>query len=729
MLSINNALRLFNLTLLFILFSISARAAEEEFAWPREVNTDKYRIVMYQPQVESYSKNIIHGRSAISVTPKDSINPIFGVVWMETKVSVDRDERLVSVLELKIKKVNFPNATEEQEKVFASYLEQEIPTWDVPISLDRLIVSLELAEKENKSSENLKNDPPSIIFTTELSMLITIDGEPILEDIENTNLQYIANTPFFIVFDKSSKSYYLYGGAVWYASKNIKGDWNRTANPPKEAVQILEENLKDVEEEVEELQIPDEDIANIIVSTEPTELISTDGEPKFAPISETDLLYVENTDNDIFLHIDTQNYFILISGRWFTSISLNGPWSFIASDQLPETFLNIPSDSPAGEVRTSIVGTEEALDAVLDSHIPQTSVIDRNDKSLEVSYDGDPEWDDIEDTDLQYATNTTSSVIKYGNAYYACEEAVWYQAGSATGPWIVCVDVPDEIYSIPPSCPIYNVKYVYVYESTPEVVYVGYSPGYTYSYVYSGVIVYGTGYYYRPWYRRHYYPRAGTWGFGIRYNPYSGWGLTLGFSFGGGRLWVGFSWGRRSWWGPRGYRSGYRRGYRAGYNAGRRNSYRNASRNINRKQTQRQNNVYNKKDNVNRNRDVSKTTDRKTTDFSTRNKNNVYADKNGNVQRKTDKGWETKDKSGWSSDNKDKVQDKKGSTDRDKTNTDKINVDRNKSTNKNKSGVDKNKSSNRNKDYNNRQRSNSRHNNAPKQRSGSSRRSGGGRRR
>ena len=82
---------------------------------------------MYQPQVESYSENIIHSRSAVSVPPKDPINPIFGVVWMYTKVSVDRDERLVGVLELKIKKVNFPNSTKEQETVLASSLEKEIP--------------------------------------------------------------------------------------------------------------------------------------------------------------------------------------------------------------------------------------------------------------------------------------------------------------------------------------------------------------------------------------------------------------------------------------------------------------------------------------------------------------------------------------------------------------------------------------------------------------------------
>ncbi len=52
----------------------------------------------------------------------------------------------------------------------------------------------------------------------------------------------------------------------------------------------------------------------------------------------------------------------------------------------------------------------------------------------------------------------------------------------------------DEIQKIPPSEPVYNTKYVYVYESTPEVVYVGYTPGYMWSYPWYGVPIYGTGY-------------------------------------------------------------------------------------------------------------------------------------------------------------------------------------------------------------------------------------------
>jgi hypothetical protein len=116
---------------------------------------------------------------------------------------------------------------------------------------------------------------------------------------------------------------------------------------------------------------------------------------------------------------------------------------------------------------------------------------------------------------------------------------------------------------IPPSCPVYDTRYVYVYDSTPDVVYVGYLPGYLGCYPSYGTVVYGTGYRYHAYRGAHrYYPRRFTWGFHARYNPWlSRW--SFGFSYGSGFLRVGSHWrsahggrtGPRSlWFGPGGYR-------------------------------------------------------------------------------------------------------------------------------------------------------------------------------
>ena len=335
----------------------------------------------------------------------------------------------------------------------------------------------------------------------------------------------------------------------------------------------------------------------ILVSTEPAELIVTDGPPRFAPEAGGELLIVTNTESDMLVEVETQRTFVLLSGRWFAAAGATEPWTFVASNELPESFADIDPDGDWGYLLTWVAGTEMAQEAVLDSYVPQTAAIKR-DATIEVSFDGEPKFEPIEETSLYYAVNTQSQVIQAGDRYFAVEEAVWYVADDPSGPWRVATEVPEEVQAIPASSPVYNVKYVEVFDSTPEVVYVGYYPGYLHSYHYHGSLVYGTGWWYRPWWGPYrFYPRHRTWGFHVRWNPW--WGWSAGFSWSSGR-WTfgigtggwGWSWGwSRGWWGPagwHGYRRGYHRGWhngwragaRAGYQAGVRSARQTAARNL-----------------------------------------------------------------------------------------------------------------------------------------------------
>ena len=50
--------------------------------------------------------------------------------------------------------------------------------WSVPISLDRLLASLEVVEKAQAGDQGLKNEPPKIIFVTHPAVLVPLDGDP-----------------------------------------------------------------------------------------------------------------------------------------------------------------------------------------------------------------------------------------------------------------------------------------------------------------------------------------------------------------------------------------------------------------------------------------------------------------------------------------------------------------------------------------------------------------------
>jgi hypothetical protein len=302
----------------------------------------------------------------------------------------------------------------------------------------------------------------------------------------------------------------------------------------------------------------------VVTATEPTELISTDGAPRYAPLVGDDLLYVTNTESDVLREVSTQRIYVLLAGRWYWAKTISGPWTFVRGDQLPASFSRIPPDSPKGHLLASVAGTPQADDAVADAEIPQTSPIRRDATGFQVTYDGRPQFQPIPGSGLQYAVNSDAEVILADGRYYACDQGVWYVASDAEGPWQVSVDRPPGVDDIPPSCPVYDVRYVYVYGVTPDFVYFGYLPGYLGCYPYYGTVVFGTGYRYKPWRGpHHYYPRPWTWGLHPRYNPWlSRW--SFGFSYGSGFLHVGFAWhsGPRTrgildpprWLGPGGYR-------------------------------------------------------------------------------------------------------------------------------------------------------------------------------
>lgn len=542
--------------------------------WPREFDSPDGTITIYQPQIGSYQGNSLSARAALALALPGSNEPVFGSVWLDCHVLTDRPSRTVKILDAKVRQIRFPSGADEQTARIRADLEQQIPQWDLTFSMDELLESLETAQKERENAHDLDTIPPRIIYADHPAVLVTLDGEPVLTDVEGTALRRVANTPFFLVQENSDGTCYLRGGDIWYRSTDVKGPWRQTGNVPQEVVDLSEQaksvSSSDEEPTTSGTRSKTGKVPEIIISTEPAELIASDGPLQLSPIEGTGLLYASNTQNDLFMEIAAQEYYVLISGRWYRAKSLDGPWAFVSSERLPGDFAKIPPGSARDNVLANVAGTIPAKEAVLDAQIPQTAEVNRLETTENVDYDGQPQFEPIENTPMEYAVNTPTAVILFEGRYYACDRGVWFESTGASGPWAVCVSVPPTIYTIPPRSPMYYVRYVRIYSYTPSVVYVGYTAGYTGCYVYHGTVVYGTGYRYRPWHRRYYYPRPWTWGFGIHYDPWTGW--TMGFS----SWWRPRGWfaannngARPGWWGPAEYRPVYRTAagpvYREGY--------------------------------------------------------------------------------------------------------------------------------------------------------------------
>ena len=651
----------FCITAIFFL-SVFLSSLVQAASWPQELSGDKGTIIIYQPQPEKLLGNALTGRAAMQLELTGNETPIFGVLWFTSTIETDRSTNSVIINNIKVTNVAWPDSNDNDEESFTQFVEQELQSSSFTASLSKLTATLASAEKVKQSLDNIKNDPPVILFEDQLAVLLTFDGEPIFKEIENSPYQRALNTTFAVIKVKDQPQYYLTSGSLWYQATNELGPWQVTSKPPQDLVKMLAaSNASSVPESSSTSNSANHSASNVtkipavITATKATELIVTDGKPEWESLVGGKLLFVKNTETPWIRDIANGDMYILLSGRWFSSKKEQGPWSFVRGDKLPQSFQEIPPESTIGGLRVSVAGTDEANQAVLDAQIPQTAAIKRSEAKLTVQYDGEPKFEKIPNTDVEYAVNTGSQVLKIAGKYYAVDNGVWFVANSPQGTWQVADSIPTEsIAQIPPSSPMYNTTYVTVYGSTPEIVYVGYTPGYMWSYPYYGVPIYGTGWYYPPYYGGWYYPRPPTWGMHVGYNPWRGW--TVGMSWGSPFFRVGVSWGG-------GYHNHYRPccggyyggGYRGGHNT---NININGDINIgNRVGHGRDNklarnlqprNIYNKP--ANRQRNATKATTNRNIKQArpTNNRaNNVFADKQGNVVRHHDGQWQNRNNKSW----------------------------------------------------------------------------------
>jgi len=560
---------------------------QQQQDWPRSFTTDDGTVVkIYQPQPEGFSDNVLKSRWAISVLQPGKSDPVFGTFWSVANVETDRDNRRVIIQNAKVPNVRFPGQTDDNfTNSLKTALETNLPQVAGDLSLDQILAGLDENAEQKKLSKDLNTQAPRIVYANQPSLLVMIDGQPKLQNNKDWNLDVVVNSPFTIV-KANDGNFYLYGGKHWYQAQSATGPYSPAGNVPSELnqVQSAVDNANSSSPGYQDSAAANQDkeISNIIVSTSPAELIQTTGAPTFTNIPGTSLSYATNTSNDIFQDGNSGKYFVLISGRWYSSGSLDGGWHYVASNSLPADFAKIPEGSPKDNVLASVAGTDAAREAVMDAQIPQTAKVDRNTASTTVNYNGDPQFAPLQGTDMQYATNTGSNVMEDHGVYYTVDNGVWFQSASPNGPWTVATERPEDVDKIPPTSPLYNTKYVYIYDVTPDAVYMGYTPGYLNTYIYGPTVVYGTGFYYNPWYNGFYYPRPWTWGFNVFYNPWAGWSLGYGYGFGWFHFGIGGGWGGHwggwgggGWWGPRMYHPAYGWGGYRHYGFYGPNAYRN----------------------------------------------------------------------------------------------------------------------------------------------------------
>jgi len=507
----------------------AAAPAPPDGGWPRNYKTSSgAALVIYQPQVSSWAdqKHLV-AYSAVSYTPTGAAKPALGTIKVESDTSVAMDERLVSFSQLRIAEPNFPTLDRDQVKALVEEIGTSVPMPGRVIALDRVLASIDTSGITPKNVDGVKADPPPMFFSKTPALLVNIDGDPVWTPIAQNDLISAVNTNWDLFEHGPTKTYYLRNEKSWLKATDLKGTWSPAGKLPESFAKLPDdENWKEVK-----ASVPGKSggtAPKVFVSMLPAEMILLKGEPSYLAVTGAQqLLWVNNTESDVFRMGLKGPVFALVSGRWFSASDFTGPWTF-ATPTLPDDFKKIPLEHPRSRVLASVPGTRQAAEAVLLAQIPQTARVSKTLQAPEVAYQGGtPQFQPIEKTTVQRAVNTDKDIFKVGDLYYLCFQGVWFMSRAAAGPWEVTGDVPAAIYTIPVSSPSHSVTYVTVQESNNDAVVFATAAAFTGAMIAFGCVVWGTGYYYPPYIYRGgmypiYYPHYPTYGFGASYNPWTG---------------------------------------------------------------------------------------------------------------------------------------------------------------------------------------------------------------
>ena len=529
---------------ILLVFTITAAVVAQQAqdrGWPRGYNLpSEAQIVLFQPQIASWDdqKHAV-ALAAVSYVAKGAEKPVIGTVKIEADTEVSVEQRLVRFSTFKITEANFPTLPKEQTAEITKEIEKNIPADDRIMALDRVLAYVDKSTIRAKNVAGIKSDPPKIYLSKTPAILVSFDGEPIWSPIKDNGLKFAVNTNWDFFQHGPTGLYYLRNDNTWLKSTALTGPWSRAGKLPVSFNKLPEDdNWKDVRASLPGAAI--KVMPSVYVTSDPSEMLLLDGEPKYEPVAGTQLLWVSNTESDVFRYGKDGPFFYLVTGRWFKAPAINGPWTF-ATPELPEAFKHISLEHPRSRVLASVPGTQQAAEAVLLAQVPQIARVNKKEITApEVAYNGEPEYEAIQGTSLQRARNTDKEIIKVGNTFYMCYQGVWFMANTAKGPWTIATSVPPEVYMIPASSPSHSVTYVTVEKDDNDdddwVTYASYA-GYTGLMIGWGCAVWGTGWYYPPyyWYGGYYpiyYPYWRTYGYGAWYNPYTGIYGTAGRIYG-----------------------------------------------------------------------------------------------------------------------------------------------------------------------------------------------------
>jgi hypothetical protein len=209
---------------------------------------------------------------------------------------------------------------------------------------------------------SLARQMPNVVVTTQLTVVVGVNGQAKWAAIPGTKLEYVTNTKASVFRDTAAKRLYVLAQGRWFQGTStgaatwefvpatkLPADFGRIpSGHPKAGVRAyLQESQEPGLEALTETPIVKE-----VSRKEAKFNVTVNGEPRFKPIEGTQLSYVANASAPI-IRVAPNRYYGVQNGVWFTSQYLIGGW--VLADEVPTEIYAIPPSSPIYHAVTSRV--------------------------------------------------------------------------------------------------------------------------------------------------------------------------------------------------------------------------------------------------------------------------------------------------------------------------------------------------------------------------------------
>lgn len=483
--------------------AVAAAAIEQpaQGPWPQAVGSGDRSFVVYAPQFVSYGGDAVLFTQAVSrVPPPGSVAAaVMGTMTVTGQVTAGADDDELELHSFTVTDLAIGGA--EADAGDREAMQQAIGGKAIAITRGALVHDMQLTNVRACGTPALGDDLPDFVVAQRRTVLVTVDGEPRLEAIGDTGWRRVTNTPFIVLQAIDGSFVVRLGLSRWMGSQDLGRGYAPTGAPPSAVTAALGPvpvpPVAAAQSPGSGFEAPasagaDAPLPDVLVVTEPTVLIATNGAPTFADVA-PGVQWIDNCRTPLLRTREPDAWWALASGRWFTASRIDGPWSRVPPASVPASFARLPGGRLFDAVKASVPGTPESVAAVVAAQAGRSVTVSRATARCGVQWSGDPVWRAIDGTLLRASANASQPVVQCDRLYYCCDGATWFWSPDASGPWTLCDAIPDAIDGIPASSPLYPVTGVDIVAADASTVTFACRPAYLGTCIDGGTVVYGSG--------------------------------------------------------------------------------------------------------------------------------------------------------------------------------------------------------------------------------------------